>query len=657
MNLRRILAGWWALAALAAGAGAHASTGPIPLMQSPPPAINLCAGTPLDVDFTNVKASCDASASYATFGALPGITLTPGTLSGGTQETAYDATGTLHYYASGAARTNNAGITVDVAGENYVTHSGDLANNGVWYANQSTIATTTSPGPDGSTSSAFTLTAGAGPGTIYPTLSLEVPIAASPSTEYTMSIACQAVTNTQCSVTPTTTTGSLGVLVTMSANGCVTSLVSGSGTTNNSSGQLWHADHGGWCEAWATFTTGAGDSTINPEFWIGDGSQGCTGSCLGTSINVFGVQVNQGPHHSYLPTTTVPSVFSGDVASLTNPSPSAPYTTVYFGPGQNSYQVTGSTINLVDTTAPWAGQPIGEVVVSNTLQEPVQARLAGYDTITWQVTRFTAANVDMGLTNAPGFDLYFYNFGGSTPTGANTTLNADGTITTANTGNTYNAELSSAVSLGGASWRGRSFGLGFYAEVSASYTRVAETTGGWVALWSNPIEAAAGLPSLLYGGAIQISNPGSIHYTEWDWMEDFLTQFGVAAGTNAYTALDWSSLGTANPTNVGQDALVPTSSLAFSQSFHRYGFRWIPATPTKNGEADWYLDGVAVFTRTWTLYNATIDQPPVTSGVSWLFGVADAQHPFFIAGSNPAVPLTIQWIRFWQLNANGDIWQ
>lgn len=617
---------------------------------------SVCNNAPLTLTFTTYPppANCLGSTSYALYSNVPGQSATYGTVSGGTKSSAFNATGTLQYFNSGAQRITNAGISLDGAYTNLLTHGDDLANGSIWFANNATVATTTSPGPDAATNSAFTLTT-SGSGTLFPTLSLITPITIAANTQYTMSAECQAITNTQCSVDPLTTTGGVGALVTIGAGTCSTAIVAGSGVADTSSGCLYHADNGSWVEAWATFTSAAGDTTLNPEVWLGNVSTGCATTCLGTSIRLFGVQVNTGPHHAYLPTTTVTSSFSGDTFTQPFTAATGQFCTVLYGQAQNSYIPCASPIDLVSNSPAWAGFGVSQVIVANSQPTPAPAVAASYNQLVLDIEAFSTTNVDMGCTYTAGFLIYGYNFSNAC-TMTNVSFNSDGSMNVGLGGNNFNATLGSAGKITGSTpYRGTLYGGGGYFEATLSWNACTTFVNGWEAWWLFSYEGIGGIsPNVLWPGAIQGTTPGYTHYAEPDIMEDFCTKFGYTANQFNSTIIDW---GNTPPVSLGSVATTTTvASTSVLAANHKYGALWVPATTTKQGSISYYFDGTLINTTYYTQLTTANQPPPVSP---WIYGSVDGNpgYPshFVLQFGSGDVPLRVQNLHVWQRDTSGDL--
>ena len=287
---------------------------------------------------------------------------------------------------------------------------------------------------------------------------------------------------------------------------------------------------------------------------------------------------------------------------------------------------------------------------------PSQAAAAGYQTETFAtMSGFTSKTVDMGLTDASGFQWYFFNFFGYTPSSALTSLNSDGSVTLASftPPTSSNTSMSSAAYTSTAPYyRGTAFGGGGYFEATLSFNAsTVNGNGAWPAWWTMAIEHLAQLAGQQWPG----QTAGYDHFIEPDIFEAD-TQW---AGANTYggDAHDWygqwgaatcSSYCNVSISNLSGNAFVRTvpTGTNFSQ-YHKYGLLWIPATSTKRGSLTYYFDGVQVGPT--TSYSPYTSQSPVpTTSTPWTFGIVDKQHLVLILGTGASTPMRVQSVTVWQ---------
>lgn len=278
---------------------------------------------------------------------------------------------------------------------------------------------------------------------------------------------------------------------------------------------------------------------------------------------------------------------------------------------------------------------------------PTAAAAAGFRMETLAVNQFNSQTVDINKTYGSGYKMYFFNFEGMVPDTSLTTLNADGSVTTATskTGwNAYGSFLTSASKINsGPGFRGTAFGGGGYFEATLAFNPAGVNTanGAWPAWWSMALEHM-----ILKGDQWPGMRPGYEHYIEPDFFE-YDTSHGANYGGNIH---DWYGMNNAGNYGMPFSTVlrnVPTTT-DFNQ-YHRYGFLWTPATATKKGTLSYYFDGVKVGAT--TTYTQWTNQPPVPGpNQPWTFGVIDHCHLVLIIGTGPPVPMQVKSIQVWQAN-------
>lgn len=289
---------------------------------------------------------------------------------------------------------------------------------------------------------------------------------------------------------------------------------------------------------------------------------------------------------------------------------------------------------------------------------PSAVTAAGYTTETFAtVSNFTPQTVDMNLTDAPGYQWYFFNFFGQAATSALTTLNADGSVTTAAFTNNSNATMSSAAQISAAPYfRGTAFGGGGYFEATLSFDAAAvNTSTGWPSWWTMSLEHLSGLSTQQWKGQAS----GYDHFIEPDIFEaDLGSGYPNAYGGNVHDWYGaWNSKACPSYCNVQLpfSTVVRTvpSTTNFS-SYHRYGLLWIPATASKKGSLTYYFDGVQVGPS--TTYSQFSTQKPVpSSSTPWTFGVVDQQHLVLILGAGASTPMQVQSVTVWQASTKSNM--
>jgi hypothetical protein len=247
-------------------------------------------------------------------------------------------------------------------------------------------------------------------------------------------------------------------------------------------------------------------------------------------------------------------------------------------------------------------------------------------------------------------------FGSETNTGA-VGLNADGSVTLAGDTTGPNGELVTATAAhNAAGFVGTAFGGGAYVEAALKFdpADVARANSkGWPSFWSLAIEGNV-LP-----GANQWPGQavGYAHDIEADVLEYLFLPYGGPA--NAYGGTLHDSYGIYNVTCSGwcdqttnvNKRMAPVGT-DFTQ-YHRYGFLWVPATPTIPGYARFYFDGQPMGPeQKWTQLT---NQPPTPANQPWAFGVIDQRHLMLILGTGVGEPMTVQSVDVWQASTTQDL--
>lgn len=662
------------LTALAQGPGGAAAQAVVAGVQFP---CQTNQQIPLSMNFNSTGQNCKDGQTVSSYSALPGFTLASGSLSGtgATSATSYDATGKVIDFTLPTTRITNAGILVEAAATNLILDS-QVMGSAPWAAFESTATDNNAVAPDGTTTAMTLVATGSFPtitsGTVtisgVQTITTSVfaqPGASSGNNQFLLKAADPndgTFSNVDAVITIIPAAGGV-------PGSCSAAIDSTFHYINVSATATWLPAYG-YCRASLTFTTISSTTAMIQQDWVGSGATSCTGSCIGSSVNFWGAQMEIGGLTSYLPTTSAGVTRSTDTLTQTFSPGAAQYATVYFAPNQSySYPaIPSSPLNLV-SLAVTGGQPISEVLVSYTEPIPGAAIGAGYQQLTFQTPSWNGSNVDFSATCAPGHSWYFYNYGGTVPTTANTTV-AGGVISVGASGNNYNSTIATVCGLGGTAFRGTAFGGGGYFEATLKWQNGAfDFTKGWPAWWMGSVEAQTLSVGTLWPGAIQTSSPGFKHFPEIDIMEYFGGDFSEPLNCATQTIIDWSGPNFSSLVLNAKDSFYcPDSTGATFASYHKYGLLWIPATASSQGSATYYFDHLPVFQQAWTLLTAA-DQPPA-AGNPWLFGVTD-QNPAvgpnhfmlelgsgatYTSGSGNTTPIVVNDVKVWQLNINDNLY-
>jgi hypothetical protein len=678
---------------------------------------NACNGSVLSVTFYGSTANCMGPSPYASYVGFPGLTFTPGTLSGtgNTFETALDSTGVLHNFASGAKRCTTGGCTAEPAATNLMLNSQVYATSGAyWGCFNATFTNNTATAPDGTnTAATFTMTGAGGScsnnnggGT-----------AQTPSTTYSDSFYYKAGTNNGIGIRAYDNTSAAGATCYASALGCTLNLTSYTNVsiTNTALGTT------GWYRVCITYTTPV-TAALSTRLGFFPGP---TGSETSGTTFVWGAQHETGSKcSSYIPTTTNAVTRSADTLTAAYGSNATYFATVYFNGGQNAYVVPTSPINLAAAGTPYAGLPISQLLVTTSQPVPQQAAAVGYKQVTFNTPFFSTVNTDTAGTEVSGFQWYPCNFFGY-GTGRQTIVITSGVAAIQAT-NSVNCGFSSAGSIAGSPFYvGTAFGGGLYMEAQFNFNdALVNSANGWPSWWSMSLEHLAALSSKQWIGQAA----GYEHYVEPDVFE----YIHVTTPGSTWTASlhDWYGIfnSTCSPSaycSYGINGVATVQAPAAYTTNHRYGMLWIPATGTTSGSYSFYFDGVQVGpTTTYTQYQATqaangtistgspnitmsgsnpgnvatgdtvydntaaqllgtvsswsgtalvlqsnaahvgsgstdsltfTKVPPPSAGTPWSFGVIDTNHIVIILDAGTDTPINVSSVNVWQANTSQNL--
>ncbi len=276
-------------------------------------------------------------------------------------------------------------------------------------------------------------------------------------------------------------------------------------------------------------------------------------------------------------------------------------------------------------------------------KSPRYAAAVGYNQPVFSTTKFDASSVDLEGTNAAGFQWYPYRFFGSSTNLASIIPNTDGSMTLLGDRTGPNGQLATVVPIGGGAYNGRAFGGGGYFEATLKFDPqdvVNIDFAGWPSWWSMAVEHMVGLPEAQWPG----QPPGYEHFIEADFFE---YDISWVSGYYGGVLHDWygsSSDGTlTNIINQDFPRKVPDGT-DFTQ-YHRYGFLWVPATPSVHGYAKFLFDDVQLGSDiTWRLHQDKTPPPQAP----WLFSIIDSNHLVLILGTGIGAPMTVKSVNVWQ---------
>jgi hypothetical protein len=274
---------------------------------------------------------------------------------------------------------------------------------------------------------------------------------------------------------------------------------------------------------------------------------------------------------------------------------------------------------------------------------PAPALAAGY------LLQTAGPAVTLGLTV---HDFNFFSV--KNPPGSNV-QNSDGSLTcTGIDGNGYGAGVCTAyhstVGTPPNSWKGGAYGGGFFIEAVLKFPEVSGVLAPrqWPAFWALAIES-------LTGGAWNnwARQPiGYGHSLELDVFE----YDAFVKGSYGVQVHDWFGAPYQSQQGVSCIHGGPIVTGADLSQYHKYGFRWVPASATGRGSFTSFFDDVPGKSYSYDQYNAALDPPPVlgTSAGS----IADMRHFVPILGcSNPLLPMTVKEMSVWQASPANNLYQ
>lgn len=259
----------------------------------------------------------------------------------------------------------------------------------------------------------------------------------------------------------------------------------------------------------------------------------------------------------------------------------------------------------------------------------------------------TPARVDLAGENA-GTIWFRQPFFGWKPSPPGTVRLADGVLELGGPGGGGSVALARPVP-GAAGWRGRVFGGGFLMEARIALGPIVPEDG-WPAVWSMAIEHMAAR------GHAQV--PGKPAGYERFIENDFFEADTGYAGRDTYgTALhDWTGqfrLSCPDKpfcrlTNNGRDA--PRGNVARGPrgidwgAFHVVAQHWRPATASRPGFVQNYLDGRPTTRTEWQRHDPAAAVPPTGGQV---FSIMDEQRLVVVLNGSRRI-LRVDWLRVWQ---------
>ncbi len=298
---------------------------------------------------------------------------------------------------------------------------------------------------------------------------------------------------------------------------------------------------------------------------------------------------------------------------------------------------------------------------------PAPAAARGYTTNTFD-SKFDPSEVDLANSRTGGYKWYFWQFYGTKVPGSHVlAFNHPGITLSPESGAKRGFTLSTvAPSTGRDKLVGTAFGGGGYFEATLKFDPSALVYDSHYAnayphgsptFWSLPAERLMVPDAAHWKG----QPAGYEHAMEVDFFE-----FNCAPQEHCYggTLHEWYGIWNKTCPRFCQVASrnnkrrVP-SNTDFN-SFHKYGFLWVPATDTQSGYAEFYFDGQLMGDRvSWTKFR---DQSPPTAPKSfsypfadWNFGVIDEQHLVLMLSTGGDTPTAIKEVNVWQESATSNL--
>jgi hypothetical protein len=240
--------------------------------------------------------------------------------------------------------------------------------------------------------------------------------------------------------------------------------------------------------------------------------------------------------------------------------------------------------------------------------------------------------------------------------GSQQTGGTGGPITLDGTGEAYGDGICTAVpgnpnlTKDPAAWTGIAFGGGGYFEAIMAFT-------GPASFWANDIENMNRV-SLGLGPAPWPGQPEKFG----SWVEVDMAEFD-STGVYGFAIHHWygevgsglgvSTIGSGSPARM---AVTPDYTKP-----NKYGWLWVPATPTTQGYGKWFFNDVQVGnTITWDLHDPGLAPPPTQqaaqAGGGSAYAVLDEpRHLAIIFGGAQGVLNTIFGLQVWQASAAGNL--
>ena len=269
---------------------------------------------------------------------------------------------------------------------------------------------------------------------------------------------------------------------------------------------------------------------------------------------------------------------------------------------------------------------------------PPAAAAAGYTTQT------------LGPEVTLGANWYGMNFyGGSN----DASQNSDGTVTLSGKGQGVASAMRDKTMPN--LWRGMAFGGGAYFEAVFHFAN-ADTSKlkQWPAFWGADIE--------------NMSQNAVTELTQWsgqpkgfgNWIETDFFEYD-RQNLNEYGIQVHNWYGYHDHDQVQDVRGLPSAPTKVAEGFkwsdpHKYGYLWVPATPTTQGYAKAFMDDVQMGpTMYWDQYDP--EAPPAPKVGTTAFSVLDSRHMVITLETGTKNPLTIDSVAVWQASDKENLTQ
>ncbi|TDE09890.1 glycoside hydrolase family 16 protein [Jiangella asiatica] len=283
----------------------------------------------------------------------------------------------------------------------------------------------------------------------------------------------------------------------------------------------------------------------------------------------------------------------------------------------------------------------------------------------------SAATIDVGATDAPGYNWYPRKWFRTTATRPENISVSDSVLTLGgNGGESDLTRLSTAIAVDTSPYaRGTVFHGGYFeARIAFDHAERPPTAGANPAFWSMAIEHVAHQ----YVGTFYTQWPGQAagysHYIELDFME----HFSDPRQSYVCTVHDWSGP-YATPPGSDDDPfwwydiangnnIVQVGPVDWSE-FHTYSCYWAPQNGSTPGHVQWFFDGLAGPTTN-VYWAGPIGAPPLPgqapepgtpahtsftpdtpAEADRTFAILDQQRIALTLTTDPGFPMYVDWVR------------